>query len=168
MVLLYDVVEWNQVGRVEDEVRATTIGQELPIVSLLVQHFCMVHRRRGRLHLLQLLHVEVVAQVARRLVLRRRLVVPRGARWLLAGGDEQLLPVEVETLIRHEIAHGFVEGLVGPVRGAGHRPVLLEAQLVVLCHVVRVDFLGEADVVAHGGLGVLLLLMAVELVLAFG
>lgn len=93
---------------------------------------------------------------------------------LLARREEQLLAIQVQVLIGHEVVHCFVEVLVGPARSHDH--AVLELHLahagdivVLLRQVVRVDFLGEADVVAHCRLRVLLLLVRVELgLLHFG
>lgn len=65
VILLLYVIERYQVGRVEDELGAATIAQELPVVSLVAHHLRVVHRRGRRFNLLQLLHVQMITEVAR-------------------------------------------------------------------------------------------------------
>lgn len=96
----------------------------------------------------------------------------RGRGRLLARRDQQLLAIQVQVLIRHEVVHCFVEGLVRAVGGVDHAILQLNLAhaggghvVVLLRHVVGVDLLGEAHVVAHGRLRVLLLLVRAELVL---
>lgn len=97
-----------------------------------------------------------VAQVALRLVLGV-------LRLLLARRYEHLLAVQVQVLVGHEIVHGLVESLAGDAAAL----VLHLAHgrnFVELGEVVGVDLFGEPDVVPHGGLRVLLLLLDVVLV----